>query len=158
MASDRRQRRSELAAERSAEKTQFERRANRQLGTEGERPPGPFGGMPVSEIAIFLGGIGTVVGFVSSAAPALIAGLVVMALGVFEVTAREHFSGFRSHSSLLAAFPAAIVATVVAILAQPRQRAVVLLAFLPVYGVVFWLLRKRFLRARQARVARPPRV
>ncbi len=158
MASDRRQRRSEIAAERRAQDARTEWRASRQLGTEGERPPGPFGNVPVSEIAIFIGGVGTVVGFIQGGGPALIAGLVVMLLGVLEVTIREHFSGFRSHSSLLAAFPAAIVATTVAILAQPRQRAVVLIAFLPVYGLVFWLLRKRFLRARQARVARPPRA
>jgi hypothetical protein len=32
----------------------------------------------------------------------------------------------------------------------------VLLVIVPVFGVLFWLLRKRFWAARQARVARPP--
>ena len=40
------------------------------------------------------------------AAAALAVGALVCGLGVTEVTAREHFSGFRSHSALLAAFPA----------------------------------------------------
>ena len=37
---------------------------------------------------------------------ALAVGVVVCTLGVLEVTAREHFSGYRSHATLLAAIPA----------------------------------------------------
>jgi len=38
----------------------------------------------------------------------------------------------------------------------PRERGLLLLAVVPVYAILFWLLRKRFLTARQARLARPP--
>ncbi len=74
-----------------------------------------------------------------------------------EVTAREHFSGYRSHAVLLAAIPAiAVEVMIVVLFGEPRQRALLLVAVVPVFGVLFWLLRRRFAVARQARVARPP--
>jgi len=135
-----------------------QRRAKRQLGSEGDRPPGPFGSLPVSEIAIFAGVVGATVGFVQGGGPALIVGLVVCVLGVLEVTAREHLSGFRAHTTLLAAIPTALLAlAIAALIGQPRQHSAVLLAVVPVFALLFWLLRRRFSHARQARVARPPR-
>ncbi|MGI8863182.1 MAG: hypothetical protein ACR2JH_02085 [Solirubrobacteraceae bacterium] len=155
--SARREQRAEQLAQRKAVHKNQRRRERRQLGTEGERPPSPFGGLPVSETAIFVGAIGAVVGFIQGGGVALVVGLIVCTLGVVEVTAREHFSGFRSHASLLAAIPAVAAGiAVVLVFGQPRQRSIVLLAVVPVYGIVFWLLRKRFLTARQARIARPP--
>jgi hypothetical protein len=110
----------------------------------------------VSEIAIFAGLVGAVVGYVGQGAAALVVGVVVCALGVVEVTAREHFSGYRSHTILLAAIPAAAVGTAVEIVFEPRQRVLVLLAAVPVYVVLFALLRQAFARARHARVVAPP--
>jgi hypothetical protein len=145
-------------ATRAAETQRRRQRAHRQLGREGERPEGPFGGLPVSEVAILLGIIGAVFGFLNGGGPALVVGLVVCALGVCEITAREHFSGFRSHTALLAAIPAvAIEATLVAIFGEPKQRGLLLLVVVPVFAILFWLLRRRFLTARQARVARSAR-
>jgi len=37
---------------------------------------------------------------------------------------------------------------------EPKQRALLLLAVVPVFAILFWLLRRRFLTARQRRVAR----
>ena len=125
--------------------------------TYGERPPNPFGGVPVAEIGIFFGAIGALVGLVSGAAPALIVGIVVCALGVIEFTAREHFSGYRSHTTLLAAIPA--VGTGVALIALvggSLARTTLLPVVVAVFGVLFWLLRSRFRNARQARVVRRP--
>lgn len=133
------------------------KRANRQLGTEGERPPSPFGGLPVSEIAIFAGVIGAAVGFIQGGGAALYVGLAVCALGVIEVTGREHFSGFRSHTSLLAGIPAIVAGVAIfSLVGQPSQRSLVLLVVAPIYGGLFWFLRARFRRARQARVRRSP--
>jgi hypothetical protein len=131
--------------------------ASRTLGTVGERPPSPFGGLPVSELAILVGMIGVVVGLVSGGGPALFVGAVVCGLGVTEVTAREHFSGFRSHATLLAAIPAVVVEIgIVLTLGQPRNRSLLLIPVIPVFAVCFWLLRRSFQLARHARVARPP--
>jgi hypothetical protein len=152
--------RREQRAERELTADRERRASQRQLGTVGERPPGPFGGLPISEFAIFAGGVALVVGLIVGGGPALIVGIVVCALGVIEVTAREHFSGFRSHSTLLAAMPAVGVEVVlVAALGEPHQssnRALLLLAAVPVFGASFMLLRRRFQVARQARLARPP--
>ncbi|MGI8413662.1 MAG: hypothetical protein ACR2LV_09325 [Solirubrobacteraceae bacterium] len=127
------------------------------LGTCGERPPGPFGSLPVSELAMLAGGVAFVVGLIRSGGPALIVGVIVCALGVLELTAREHFSGYRSHAILLAAIPAVgIEAGLVAAVGEPRVRALLLLVVVPVFAVGFWLLRKRFQIARQARIIRLP--
>jgi hypothetical protein len=148
--------RRELRATREIEAERDHRRAHRQLGREGERPPSPFGGLPISELAILAGFVAVVVGVLQGGGAPLIVGIVVCALGVVEVTAREHFSGYRSHTALLAAIPAvAVEAGVVAVFGEPRQRALLLLVAVPVFAGLFWVLRRRFLVARQARVARP---
>jgi hypothetical protein len=148
--------RREARAERVARAEQEHRRGKRQLGHEGERPPSPFGGLPISELAILVGGIALVVGLIQGGGPALVVGIIVCALGVVEVTAREHFSGYRSHTALLAAIPAiGLEAVLVAIFGEPSPRALLLVVVVPVFAVLFWLLRRKFLAARQARVARP---
>ncbi len=134
-----------------------QRRPRNPVGTYGERPEGPFGGLPISEIAIFAGAVGLIVGIIQHGGPALIAGIVVCTLGVLEITGREHFSGYRSHTILLAAAPAvAAEVAFVAIFGEPSPRLLLLAVIVPIYAVLFWLLRIAFMRARQARLARPP--
>jgi hypothetical protein len=155
--------------------TRREQRAARETGTgtgaererrsgapptsrAGDRPRGPFGPLPVSEFAILMGFIAIVVGFVNGGGAALLVGLIVCALGVVEITAREHFSGYRSHTALLSAIPAiALEAGVVAAFGEPHQRALLLAVALPVFAILFFVLRRRFASARQARIARSAR-
>lgn len=138
-------------------------RGDRTLGREGERPEGLFGGLPVSELGILIGTIALIIGFFTGGGAVLIVGIAVLGLAVLEVTGREHFSGYRSHTTLLAAVPAvALESVIVLVFGAPRQRALLILFVLPVFAVLFWLLRRRFATARQARVAaaargRPPR-
>lgn len=153
VASTRRETRARLAA--SAERQR--QRGRRQLGREGQRPESPFGGLPISELAILAGFIACVIGFIQGGGPALIVGIIVCALGVIEITAREHFSGYRSHTALLAAIPAVAAETlVVKLFGEPKERALLLLVAVPVFVILFWLLRRKFQAARQARIARPP--
>jgi hypothetical protein len=134
------------------------RRARRQLGREGERPRGFFGGVPVSEIAILAGLVGAVIGYIRSAEPVIIVGVVVCAVGVVEICGREHFSGYRSHTILLSAVPAvAIASALVAIFGVPGQRAVVVAIAAALYALLFWPLKRSFSAARRARVARQAR-
>jgi hypothetical protein len=150
--------RREIRAERTIQTDVERRRARRQLGREGERPEGPFGGVPVSEVAILAGIVSAVVGFITGGGTPLVAGLIICALGVFELTLREHLAGFRSHTALLAGMPAVgVEVALVAIFGEPKQRALLLVVVVPVFGILFWALRKRFLIARQARVARTAR-
>jgi hypothetical protein len=147
--------RREQRAERASVSDRQQRAAQRQLGTVGDRPPSPFGGLPVSEIAIFAGAVALIVGLAQGGGPAVIAGVVLCGLGVLEVTAREHFSGYRSHSTLLAGIPAVAVEVAV-VTAFGRNTAVLGLAVIPVFVILFLLLRRRFELARHARVTRPP--
>ena len=127
------------------------------LGTYGERPPNPFGGVPVAEIAIVAGAVGLVYGLIAGGTPALTVGAVICALGVAEFSAREHFSGYRSHTTMLAAMPAIAVGIVmISLFGRSLTRGPLLVLVVAVFGVCFWLLRKRFRLARQARIAKPP--
>jgi Flp pilus assembly protein TadB len=126
------------------------------LKTFGDPPPNRFGGVPVAEIAILAGAIGFVVGLVNSSPVVAIVGMVVCALGVLEFSVREHFSGYRSHTLMLAAFPAVIIEVLLIVLIQPKHPILVLLPVIPIYVVAFMLLRRRFTAARQLRIARPP--
>jgi hypothetical protein len=114
--------------------------------------------VPVSEVAILAGMVAGIIGFLSRAELTLVAGLAICALGVMEVTGREHFTGYRSHSALLAAVPAvAIEAGIVAVFGEPGTRQLLLLIVIPVFAGLFVLLRRQFRIARQARVARAAR-
>jgi hypothetical protein len=156
--------RREAAAERKIAAERQQQRADSRLGKYGDPPPSAFGGVPVSEIAIFAGLIGTAVGALTASPVALAVSVVVLTLGVLEVTAREHFSGYRSHATLLAAIPSiAIGIAIVAIIGDGSIRRglsgpnrTVLIVIVPVFALLFWLLGKRFRTARQARVVRPP--
>lgn len=149
--------RREQRAVREAEAQRQSAAATRTLGTVGERPPSPLGGMPVSEIAILLGLIALVVGVIDGGEAAIIVGAIVSGLGVTEFTAREHFSGFRSHTLLLSAIPAVVVEAVIAgVFGVPRNRGLLLVPVVPVFALCFWFLRRSFQTARHARVARPP--
>jgi hypothetical protein len=124
---------------------------------EGERPASPFGGVPVAEIAILAGLVALLVWWIRGGTAVLVVGLVVCALGVLEVTTREHFSGYRSHTTLLSAVPAIALAIGVISLtgADRRERAVLMVVIAgPVFALLSWLLRKRFTAARQARARR----
>jgi uncharacterized integral membrane protein len=67
-----------------------------------ERPPAPWGSFPLAELTVLAGIVMLVVGFVGANLTALGIGVVLGALGGMEVSVREHFAGYRSHSTLLA--------------------------------------------------------
>jgi hypothetical protein len=114
--------------------------------------------LPVSEIMIFVGAIGILFGWLQGGGVALFVGLGVCFLAVLELTAREHFSGYRSHSALLAGVAAVAVETALALLVAPRERLLLLVAVVPVFAGVFAFVRRRFTIARQARVRAIPRA
>ncbi len=144
----------ETAAGEEPARASLHRRA--RLGPYGERPPSPFGGLPVSEFAIFAGAIALIVGVIRHGGPALIGGVVLCLLGVSEVTAREHLSGYRSHTVLLAAIPAVVAEFLIVLtVGAPAIRILLLVPVAAVFGACAWFLRRRFLVARQARLARP---
>lgn len=70
-----------------------------------ERPRGPWGTFPLTELTILVGLVLLVVGFVRGDATGTLliaAGITIAGLGGLELAVREHFAGYRSHSALLA--------------------------------------------------------
>ncbi len=132
--------------------------AHRDPGGVGERPQAPWHPWPFSELLIFVGAVGTIVGFAKAESRVLYAGLGAVVLGTLEFTLREHRAGYRSHASLLAIVPTALVHGGVAlgIFALGGRGAVLVLAPLAIDVPLFWLL-FRFLRV-QFEEARRERV
>jgi hypothetical protein len=144
-------------ASRVTERTARAQRQARTDTTYGERPASPFGAVPVSEVAILAGAVALLVGWLNRSGVTLVVGALVCALGVVEVTGREHFSGYRSHSTLLAGVVAVAVETVLGVIVAPHDRLLLLIVVVPVFATTFKVLRDRFVIARQARVrAIPP--
>src|SRR4051794_36158835 len=80
-----------------------------------ERPKPPWHPVPLVELSVLVGIVLIVVGFVTGLDSgggrlALLSGLVLASLGGLDTALREHFAGFRSHSSVLAGVPAGGVA------------------------------------------------
>ena len=140
----RRRRAEELAASKS--------RRSARRGTR-ERPQAPWGAFPLAELVVLLALVLAVAGFFMRSERGtvmLIAGLVLGSLAGLELAAREHFAGYRSHTSLLAACAAFATGAVVAI-ALPGSitevpKAIVAVAVIVVFGLAFWRLRTTFKR------------
>lgn len=87
-----------------------------------DRPRAPWHPLPLSEILILAGAIAFVVALtrlghhgIASAGPLLLAGVLALGLGTAEVSWREHRSGFRSHTLLLAFIPVLALHTAVVV-------------------------------------------
>ena len=75
---------------------------------------------------------------------AILVGILLASLAGLDTAVRDHFSGFRSHSTLLAGFPAALLAAVLAYFGPPM--IVVALVAVGVFVGCFFLLRNAFKR------------
>jgi hypothetical protein len=134
--------------------------------TYGERPPAPWHPLPLSELLIFAGAIAFVLAMfrlghgVSAGGPLLLVGILAVSLGTIEVAWREHSSGFRSHTLLLALMPVVVLHSVVVLgftlLSKPSQlvNLGMFAVDIAVFIFLFRLLRTRFLDARARAAAR----
>jgi hypothetical protein len=125
----------------------------------GERPRAPWHPLPLSELLILVGALGTVFGLrggISHGGPPLFAGIAAVLIGTVEVVLREHLSGYRSHTLILALLPVIVLHTLLVLLVLPqldRLQSLALLLFdVALVTFLFKLLRARFLDARRERV------
>jgi hypothetical protein len=134
--------------------------------TYGERPPAPWHPLPLSELLIFAGAIAFVLAIfrfrhgASAGGPLLLVGILAVALGTIEVAWREHRSGFRSHTLLLALLPVVVLHSLVVLgftfVSKPSQwiNVGMFAVDIAVFVFLFRLLRARFLDARARAAAR----
>ena len=115
-----------------------------------DRPPAPWGSFPLVEIVVLIALVLLVGSFFvdsSRRAPMLIGGLVLGSLAGLELSIREHFNGFRSHSALLGGAVAAVAITITYFV---TKGSVAGFAMVPVGGVTFiiafYLFRQAFAR------------
>lgn len=81
----------------------------KRAAAEDTRPPAPWGSFPLVELCVLMGIVLLVAGLIigsEQGALAIGVGIGLAALGGLELAIREHFAGFRSHSSLLGGVPA----------------------------------------------------
>jgi hypothetical protein len=115
-----------------------------------ERPKAPWHPFPLVELSVLIGIACIVIGFFTRddtvGRTVLALGFALGALGGLDTSAREHFSGYRSHTLVLAAFPAVAIAVVTAFAGVARIVIGPVMVF--VFVVAFALLRGAWDRAR----------
>jgi hypothetical protein len=118
-----------------------------------ERPPAPWGNFPLSELVVLIGLILFVVGLITFGSErgrfALFAGMVLGSLGGLEVSVREHFAGFKSHTTLLAGSCGVVSMFAIAVAGGKGNTITIGLAVAVgtiVFFLTFWLFREAFKR------------
>jgi uncharacterized integral membrane protein len=118
----------------------------KRVAAPDERPPAPWGSAPLAELVILAGIVSLAIGIFSASPTAIGIGVALAGLGGLEVSIREHFAGYRSHTTLLAG--AAFVLTTGLVFYAADQILVVALAIGAVaFLVVFYFARRAFQRA-----------
>jgi hypothetical protein len=137
------------ARRRRAEGAEKRRTYSRGRPSIDERPPAPWGNFPLSELAVLVAIVLIIGSFVVRGDQGVVmfaAGLLLGALAGLEVSIREHFAGFRSHSTLLAGAIAVAAITAIALAAGQVFLPLLLAAGLAVFGISFWSFREAFRR------------
>src|SRR5688500_7897080 len=107
-----------------------------------EAPQAPWHPFPLVELSVLAGIILIVIGFTTSGddRPVYIfGGLALVSVAAVELAIREHFAGYRSHTTLLAAIAAVLAAA--ALWFTPLPQEVLLVVAVVVGGLAFRALR-----------------
>jgi len=131
-----------LSARRKTERGQQAERRR----TADERPPAPWGSFPLAELTVLAGIVALIVGIASQSPTAIGVGVVLAALGGLEVSAREHFAGYRSHTTLLAGVVFVLITGGLFYLAG-LILAICLAAGAAAFAASFYTLRRAFQKA-----------
>lgn len=117
-----------------------------RVGAPDDRPPAPWGKFPLAELTILAGIISLAIGVIGGHPTAIGVGVALAGLGGMEVAVREHFAGYRSHTTLLAG--TVFVFTVGGLFYLAGQVLAVALAVGAVaFAIAFYLARRAFQRA-----------
>jgi hypothetical protein len=117
-----------------------------RVATPDDRPPAPWGKVPLAELTILAGIVSLAIGVIGGHPTAIGVGVALAGLGGMEVAIREHFAGYRSHTTLLAG--AVFVFTVGGLFYLADQILAVALGVGAVaFAIAFFLARRAFQRA-----------
>jgi hypothetical protein len=119
-------------------------------GGKPERPPAPWGSFPLVELVVLVALIILIAGFFvqgTQGVTMIAAGLTLAMLAGLELSIREHFAGYKSHTSVLAGFAAVVVLGLCFfVLPSSWPRVVNLAIGVFVFVAAFYLFREAFKR------------
>ncbi len=123
-------------------------RVDRFIERADTRPKPPWHPVPLVELSVLAGIVLIVIGIINredrQGRLAIALGVALSALAGLETAAREHFTGFRSHSSLLAAMPTVATAVLMAVIGV--NVPIILPAAVLVFAIAFFGFRSNFKR------------
>ena len=114
-----------------------------------ERPPAPWGRFPLVELVVLVAIVMLVGGLVvrgGRGAAMIAVGLVLGALAGIELSIREHFAGYRSHTLLLSGATGVAVLLALAFLTPSLQLPFALALAVAAFATVAWGLTRAFRR------------
>lgn len=111
-----------------------------------ERPPAPWGNAPLAELVILAGIVSLAIGVIGGHPTAIGVGVALAGLGGLEVAIREHFAGYRSHTTMLAGV-AFVFTTGLVFYVADQILAVALAIGALAFAITFYLARRAFQRA-----------
>lgn len=120
--------------------------SRKRVSAHDERPPAPWGSFPLAELIILAGIVSLLIGLFAGSAVAIGIGVACAGLGGLEVAIREHFAGYRSHTTLLAGFAFVLVTGLVWYVGDTIL-AVALAVGAFAFAIAFYLARRAFQRA-----------
>ena len=114
-----------------------------------ERPKPPWHPVPLVELCVLVGLILLVLGALNLRSDRgkvmLVIGMALGSLGGLDTALREHLAGYRSHTTVIASLPAVTTAALLFFARAPW--IVLILGAVAVFAVVFWWMRRVFMRA-----------
>ena len=121
-------------------------RMDRMIARADARPKPPWHPFPLIELAVFVGIVLIVFGFFQTDSPrgrvALVLGMALCSLAGLDTAVREHFEGYRSHTTLLAGLFGVVSAAALFFAKAPW--IAIAIAAVAIFAAAFTLFRRAF--------------
>jgi hypothetical protein len=114
-----------------------------------ERPPAPWGNVPLVELVVLAGIVLLVAGFIAGGSQGTLmiaTGVVLCSIAGLELSIREHFGGYRSHTFLLSGAVAVAILAGLAFLAPSVWLPIALAIAVAAFAATAWMLTRAFQR------------
>src|SRR5436190_23499589 len=125
------------------------RAARRRAANLDERPPAPWGSVPLVELVVLAGIVLLVAGFIVGGARGVVmiaAGAVLCSIAGLELAIREHFGGYRSHTFMLSGAMGVAILAGLYFLTPGLWFPIALAIALGAFAASAWMLTRAFQR------------